>query len=193
MTACPTLETDRLTLRPLEESDLEAYTEMLMQPEVRRSLRLPRTYSRSDAWRGMAQWRGQWELRGSGQWAVTERATGSFVGRAGLHCPELPDWPGMEVGWTLHPTYWGRVRHRGGERSVAYAFEVLAVDEVFSVILPENQRSQAVGAPGLGSPSSTSGCCPAIRRRRHGLSGRPGLTGRGSRGGRAAPAASGDG
>ena len=115
MTACPTLETERLTLRPLEESDLDAYTEMLMEPEVRRSLRLPRTYSRSDAWRGMAQWRGQWELRGSGQWAVTERSSGNFVGRAGLHCPELPDWPGMEVGWTLHPDLLGKgVCHRGG-------------------------------------------------------------------------------
>jgi RimJ/RimL family protein N-acetyltransferase len=145
MTGCPTLETERLLLRPLEESDLDAYTEMLLQPEVRRSLRLPRTYSRSDAWRGMAQWRGQWELRGSGQWAVCERAGGEFVGRAGLHCPELPDWPGMEVGWTLHPAHWGKgYATEAAERSIAYAFEVLGVDEVFSVILPENERSQAV-------------------------------------------------
>jgi RimJ/RimL family protein N-acetyltransferase len=145
MTACPTLETERLTLRPLEESDLDAYTEMLMEPEVRKSLRLPRTYSRSDAWRGMAQWRGQWELRGSGQWAVTERSSGRFVGRAGLHCPELPDWPGMEVGWTLHPTYWGKgYATEAAARSIAYAFEEIGVDEVFSVILPENRRSQAV-------------------------------------------------
>ena len=145
MTACPTLETERLTLRPLEESDLDAYTEMLMEPEVRRSLRLPRTYSRSDAWRGMAQWRGQWELRGSGQWAVTERSSGTFIGRAGLHRPELPDWPGMEVGWTLHPAYWGKgYATEAAVQSIAYAFEVIGVDEVFSVILPENERSQAV-------------------------------------------------
>ena len=145
MTACPTLVTDRLILRPLEESDLDAYTELLTTPEVRRSLHLSATYSRRDAWMGMAQWRGQWELRGSGQWAVEERSSGRFVGRAGLHRPEVPDWPGLEVGWTLHPTHWGKgYATEAGASAIAYAFEVIGVVEVFSIILPENRRSQAV-------------------------------------------------
>jgi RimJ/RimL family protein N-acetyltransferase len=145
MTACPTLTTERLVLRPLEESDLDAFTELHLEPEVRRSLALPRTYSRSDAWRSIAQWRGQWELRGSGQWAVTERATGLFVGRAGLHRPEVPDWPGLEVGWALRPAHWGKgYATEAGRRSIAYAFAEIGVDEVFSVIRPENERSEAV-------------------------------------------------
>jgi RimJ/RimL family protein N-acetyltransferase len=132
-------------LRPLEESDLDDFTEMMLLPEVRRSLRLERTYSRSDAWRSMALWRGQWELRGCGQWALVERSTGAFVGRAGLHHPEAPDWPGMEVGWVLRPDHWGKgYATEAGDRSVIYAFETLLVDELFSVILPENIRSQAV-------------------------------------------------
>ena len=145
MTACPTLVTERLILRPLEESDLDSCADMFMMPEVRGSLRLPQAFSRRDAWLGMAQWRGQWELRGSGQWAVEERSSGRFVGRAGLHRPEVHDWPGLEVGWTLHPTHWGKgYATEAGASSIAYAFEVIGVDEVFSVILPENERSQAV-------------------------------------------------
>ena len=145
MTACPTLTTERLILRPLEESDLGPYTDMLLAPDVRRSLHLPEDFSRADAWRGMAAWRGQWELRGSGQWALEERAGGRFVGRAGLHLPERPDWPGLEVGWALHPSRWGHgYATEAGQRSITYAFEVLGADEVFSVILPENRRSQAV-------------------------------------------------
>jgi len=145
MTACPTLVTERLILRPLEESDLDSYTDMFMQPEVRDSLRLPATYSRVDAWVGMAKWRGQWELRGSGHWAVEERATGKLVGSVGLHRPESPDWPGLEVGWTLRPTCWGKgYATEAGAGSIDYAFEVIGVDEVFSVILPSNVRSQAV-------------------------------------------------
>lgn len=147
MTACPTLLTERLVLRPFEESDLDAYTDLLMAPAVRRALRIPPSFSRSDAWFSMAQWRGQWELRGSGQFALEERRTGRFVGRAGLHHPERDDWPGLEVGWALHPRFWGNgYATEAGESSIAYAFEVMGVDEVFSVILPDNLRSRSVAA-----------------------------------------------
>ena len=145
MTACPTLLTERLVLRPLEESDLDAYTEMLGTPELRRAFHLAGPPSRREAWLGMAQWRGQWELRGSGQFAVEERASGRFVGRAGLHRPEQDDWPGLEVGWALHPNWWGRgYATEAGAASLAYAFDVMGVAEVFSVILPENLPSQAM-------------------------------------------------
>ena len=145
MTACPTLLTERLILRPMEESDLDAYTGLLATPEIRAALHLSGTPSPREAWLGMAQWRGQWELRGSGQFAVEERATGAFVGRAGLHRPEQDDWPGLEVGWALHPTWWGRgYATEAGAASLAYAFDVMGEPEVFSVILPENLASQAV-------------------------------------------------
>ena len=145
MTACPTLVTERLILRPFEESDLDAYLELYTDPLVRRSLRVAEDFGRAAAWRSLALWRGQWELRGSGHFAVEERATGHFVGRAGLHRPELPDWPGLEAGWALHPRFWGRgYATEAGEASVAYAFEVMGADELVSVILPDNLRSQAV-------------------------------------------------
>ena len=67
------------------------------------------------------------------------------MGRAGLHRPEQDDWPGVEVGWTLRPDCWGRgYATEAGAASLAYAFGVLGLSEVFSVILPENARSQAV-------------------------------------------------
>ncbi len=145
MTACPTLLTERLILRPFEESDLDAYTELLTTPELRHSFRLSESFSRRDAWLGMAQWRGQWELRGSGQFALEERASGRFVGRAGLHRPESVDWPGLEVGWALHPDSWGQgYATEAGAASLAYAFGVMGATEVFSVILPSNHRSQRV-------------------------------------------------
>jgi [ribosomal protein S5]-alanine N-acetyltransferase len=143
--ACPTLVTKRLLLRPFREADLDAFTEMMTAPQVRRSLRLSEGYSRSDAWYAMAAWLGQWELRGSGQWALEERSTGELIGRAGLHLPERPDWPGLEVGWVLHPSRWGRgYATEAGARSIAYAFDEIGAERLFSVILPANSRSAGV-------------------------------------------------
>lgn len=147
MTACPTLLTERLILRPMEDADLDAFCEMMDRQEVRASLHVPPGFSRADAWRAIAQWRGQWELRGSGHWSLEERATGRWIGRAGLHRPEVDDWPGLEVGWALHPEEWGKgYATEAGSAAIAYAFEVMLVDEVWSVILPENHRSQAVAS-----------------------------------------------
>ena len=73
MGRCPTIETERLILRPFREDDVDAYTEMLQSAEVRASLHLPDDVGREQAWSGMAAWLGQWELRGTGQWAVEER------------------------------------------------------------------------------------------------------------------------
>jgi RimJ/RimL family protein N-acetyltransferase len=143
--ACPSIVTERLVLRPFDESDLDAYTAVLQAPEVRASLHLPDDVGPVDAWRQMAMWLGQWELRGTGQWAVVERSTGQFAGRAGLHWPGLPDWPGVEVGWALHPSFWGRgYATEAGRASIDYAATVLGRDELFSLILPENVRSAAV-------------------------------------------------
>jgi RimJ/RimL family protein N-acetyltransferase len=120
-------------------------TELNATPEVRRSLRLPDTAGRDEAWTSMALWRGQWALRGTGQWVLEEKGTGAFVGRAGLHHPGRTGWPGVEVGWALHPAHWGRgFATEAGERSLAYGFDELGLERICSVILPDNERSQAV-------------------------------------------------
>ena len=145
MSACPTLETENLILRPFKDDDVDDYFGVLDSPEVRRWLHISESLDRSDAWQQMAWFVGQWELRGTGHWALEEKKSGQFVGRAGLHRPERHDWPGVEVGWLLHPDYWGRgYATEAGAAAVRYGFEDLQVDKLFSCILPENHRSQAV-------------------------------------------------
>jgi RimJ/RimL family protein N-acetyltransferase len=132
-------------LRPFTESDLDDYTAMLQADGVRTALHLPDYVDHWDAWSQMAAWLGQWELRGTGQWALEDKATGAFVGRAGLHNPERADWPGVEVGWVLHPDHWGKgYATEAASRAVDYAFGKLKLDALCSVILPENTRSIAV-------------------------------------------------
>lgn len=145
MGRCPTIQTERLTLRPFVEADLDEYTAVLRSAPVRASLDLPADFGRDDAWQTMAVYLGQWELRGTGQWAVEETASGRFVGRCGLHNPERVGWPGTEVGWTFDPEVWGRgYATESARAAVRYAFEVVGVGEVVSTILPDNLRSAGV-------------------------------------------------
>ncbi len=143
--AIPMIETDRLTLRAFTEADLSDYTTMMRRPEVRFLLRLPDSFDEYAAWEQLAAFTGQWALRGTGQWAVVERSSGRLVGRAGLHHPHRRDWPGVEVGWALHPDAWGRgYATEAGRAAIDWAFANLDVDVLHSMIHVENPKSMAV-------------------------------------------------
>lgn len=136
----PELETERLLLRALRPEDLDAYAAMYADPEVMRYLEYGRPLDRAAAWRSMALHVGHWWLRGYGQWALVERLSGELVGRAGLWQPE--GWPGLEVGWLLGRRHWGMgFATEAGGAAVEYAFRVVGVDHVISLIRPENEAS----------------------------------------------------
>jgi len=135
-----TLETDRLTLRMLRESDFDACAEAGADPEVMRFIGDGQPLARPMAWRNMAMMLGHWQLRGYGMWAVEEKESGEMVGRVGCWRPE--GWPGLEVGWTLRRRFWGRgYATEAARASVAYAFEALGQTRVISLIAPDNVNS----------------------------------------------------
>lgn len=140
MIEIPTLTTDRLILRAFRDDDLDAYAEMCADPEVMRYLGEGKTLSRADAWRQLAFFVGHWALRGFGLWALEEKASGRFIGRAGLLQPE--GWPGFEVGWTLARPWWGKgYATEAAREALRYAFDELDRDHVISIIRPDNLPS----------------------------------------------------
>jgi RimJ/RimL family protein N-acetyltransferase len=145
MGRCPTIETERLILRPFRDDDLDAYTAMNQTPEVRRWLHFPDDVGREQAWASMATTLGQWELRNTGNWALEEKASGAFVGRAGPTLPVRENWPGIEIGWALHPDHWGKgYATEAGATARDWVFANHDVDAVYSCILDDNLASQAV-------------------------------------------------
>ncbi len=148
------IETGRLLLRPFHGDDADAYAEMCGDPIVMRYLsETGAVLSREDAWRQMAMFAGHWVLRGFGMWALEERVSHQFVGRAGLHFPE--GWPDRELGWALRREWWGRGFATEAARAAAtYAFETLGWSHVISLIHPDNERSirvaQRLGATFAG-------------------------------------------
>lgn len=137
------LETERLRLRAFRNEDLDAYAPMCADPEVMRFLGTGVTMNRGEAWRSMAGFLGHWMLRGYGMWALEEKATGAFVGRAGFLDPE--GWPGFELGWTLGREHWGKgYATEAAKRALDYAFTEMGRDVVISLIRPDNVRSAQV-------------------------------------------------
>jgi RimJ/RimL family protein N-acetyltransferase len=136
----PELETERLRLRALRADDLDAYARMYADPEVMRFLEQGAPLDRAAAFRSMALHLGHWQLRGYGQWALEDRGTGQFIGRAGLWQPE--GWPGLEIGWILGRDAWGHgYATEAGQAAIDYAFDVLHAGEIISLIRPENTGS----------------------------------------------------
>ena len=143
-TNIPILETERLILRAFDSKDTDAYTEMVADEDVSQFISLVgKPMNRLEAWRSMAMQLGHWQLRGFGQWAVEEKASGDFVVRLGLYYPE--SWPGQELGYALARTYWGKgYATEGAAAARDFAFNALGWDELISIISPLNLRSQGV-------------------------------------------------
>jgi RimJ/RimL family protein N-acetyltransferase len=80
---------------------------------------------------------------GYGLWAVEERQSSAVIGRIGLIYPE--GWPGLEIGWALAQSHWGKgYATEGAKAAVNWAFEHLEIDELISLIDPENVKSASV-------------------------------------------------
>src|SRR5262245_47004291 len=138
-----TLQTDRLTLRMLRESDLDAYAEMCADAEVMRHIGDGQPLARPMAWRNLAMMVGHWSLRGYGLWAAEERSSGVLVGRIGFWNPE--GWPGFELGWMLRRAFWGRgYATEGAREALRFGFMQLGQPQVISLIHPENAASVRV-------------------------------------------------
>jgi RimJ/RimL family protein N-acetyltransferase len=132
------LITERLELRPWREDDLNEYAAIVSDPEVGRYV--GGSQDRATAWRQIAIFIGHRELRGWTSSAVVERASGQLLGRGGLWQPE--GWPGVEVGWILGRSAWGR--GYASELGLAvrdYAFGQLGIPHLISVIDPDNVAS----------------------------------------------------
>lgn len=134
------LQTERLTLRMLRESDLDDYAEMCGDAEVMRYLGDGKPMDRGMAWRNLAMMLGHWSLRGYGQWAAAERSSGVLVGRIGFWHPD--GWPDFEIGWTLRRSFWGQGYATEGAREVLkLAFTQMERPYIISLIRPENLAS----------------------------------------------------
>lgn len=137
------LETSRLYLRELEQSDFLSLCNILQDPEVMYAYEHPFSDAEVQDW--LNRQRKNYRNYGFGLWAVIEKISGEMIGQCGLTMQDYGREKVLEVGYLFQKMFW----HRGfaTEAAIAckvYAFERLQAEEVYSIIRDNNIPSQNV-------------------------------------------------
>jgi RimJ/RimL family protein N-acetyltransferase len=141
----PTLETDRLILRPYQLEDFDTYVEMWADPDVVRFIG-GRPFDREASWSRFLRHPGLWQYLGFGYFAVVEKETGLVVGEAGFHDVRRKLEPSiegtLEAGWALMPTGqgWGYATEAMAA-AIAWAEEAFPGRRMTCIIDPDNLPS----------------------------------------------------
>ncbi len=133
------LETERLILRPLEESDASEIFAMRSDAAVMRFIREPqKNIDESIDWIHLVSSR--WQSEKTGFCAMIERKTENFVGWCGVW--RLQETNETEIGYAVGENFWGKgFAAEAARRFLEYAFAELDSDKVVAVAHPENAAS----------------------------------------------------
>ena len=137
----PTLETDRLRLRPPTIDDLAIrHARLGSDPEVAWDGE-PGTLAESE--QTLRRRIEHFERHGWGLWVVEWKDAGGFPGEAGLQ--HLHDSDEVEIGYYLAREAWGQgVATEAGRAALEFGFGALGLDHVVAVVRPENAGSKRV-------------------------------------------------
>ncbi len=137
------LETQRLYLRRLTQEDFDNLCRTLQDEQAMYAYEGSFTDAEVQEW--LDRQLARYEKHGFGLWAVILKETGEFVGQCGLTMQPWKDQEVLEIGYLLERKHW----HKGYCTEAAkackeYAFTVLDIKEVCSIIRDTNTASQNV-------------------------------------------------
>ena len=137
------LETERLYLRKMEQSDYFSLCKILQDEETMYAYNGAFDDDMVQEW--LNKQLARYKEYGFGLWAVVLKETDEMIGQCEL---TMQDWNGrevLEIGYLFQRAYW----HNGYAAEAAkackeYAFETLGANEVCSIIRDTNTASQNV-------------------------------------------------
>jgi RimJ/RimL family protein N-acetyltransferase len=138
------VRTERLELRRMQPSDLDALADVFSAPEV---WQFPygRGFTRGETAEFLDAQVRAWSTSGFGLWIAL--AEGRALGFVGLSVPHfLPEiLPAVEVGWRLHPAAWGKgYASEAARAALREGFETLGLDAICSLPQSINPASYRV-------------------------------------------------
>jgi len=139
------LETERIILRQWKSEDLPLFAEINSDKDAMEHF--PNLLTRKQSDELASGIKEEISTIGWGFWAAELKENRRYMGFVGLYTPQtiFPFSPCVEIGWRLHPEYWGYgFATEAGKKSLEYAFEVLKLNEVVAMTTVTNLRSVAV-------------------------------------------------
>lgn len=143
------IETERLLLRPFKEADKEPYAVINADPEAMRYFDAPFSRELSDA--SIQRSHDNLKIHGYHFVATELKATGTFIGIIGIARIDdktkavLRGTPEVEVGWRLHPDYWGQgLAPEGARGCLQFGWDKLKVPEIVALTAEQNTPSRRV-------------------------------------------------
>jgi RimJ/RimL family protein N-acetyltransferase len=135
-------ETQRVVLRCFHIADLDAMTAVFADPEVMRFGRGPRTRDWTQAWL-LGCLEDYYQKWGFGLWAVVYKTDRRVIGYCGLtRFDDVDGQTEIELGYRLARAFWGRGLATEAAKAVRdYAFDVLVLPRLVSIIDPRNEAS----------------------------------------------------
>lgn len=138
-------DTERLILRPWLDRDRAPFAAMSVDPEVMRHLVPFASPEASGAWIDRQQ--AHLETHGFCFWALECRATGAFIGAAGVLrvTYNAHFTPAVEVGWRLDRRSWGRgLAPEAATSAIDFGFAQFGLQEIVANTVPANSNSRRV-------------------------------------------------
>lgn len=138
------IETKRLILREMTQSDYDALCRILCDEDVMRAA-YERAFSPEEAQGWLNRHLKRYETYGFGLWAVVLKETNEMIGQCGLTLQNWKEKEILEIGYLFQKAHW----HKGyaAEAAIAckeYAFSVLNASRVYSIIRDTNIAPQHV-------------------------------------------------
>lgn len=128
-------------MRPLQYSDLETLATIWSDRSVTQFLpSRGAPISREAVEKSLRSFIEHWEERNYGIWAIVENISSPMIGYCGLrYLDELKE---VEVLYGLAKKYWGQgIITQAAKAAIAYGFDVVNLNRIIAMALPENQAS----------------------------------------------------
>jgi len=132
------IETERLRLRMLRDSDLDDLAALFADPDVMRYVGTGQPIDRSEAQKALTSIVVHWNRHGFGRWAIEDKNAREFIGYGGLR--SLFGTP--EVVYHFARQHWGKgLATEMALASLNFGFNVKGFDRIVAIAKPANTAS----------------------------------------------------